>query len=318
MDLINELGPLAFASRLRRLSERLHRDGSRIYEELGIDFQARWFPLLYLLAGHSPLAVTEIANALRLTHPAVVQTANAMSEAGLLESSKDDEDERRRLLQLTDKGRLIANSLRPIWETIEATTRELLDHTGPGFLEQLARLETELDERSMYDRVMARVRRSHANNYEIVGFEPKYGPDFRALNIEWLQEYFEVEPEDEKMLSDPESSVIKPGGEIFLARLGGRIVGTAAMLKHARGTFELAKMCVTKDCRGLGIGLALTERAIAAARERRATRIILLTSPKLIAARGLYHKLGFQETSSTPGARGNYSRYTITMELELA
>jgi DNA-binding MarR family transcriptional regulator/N-acetylglutamate synthase-like GNAT family acetyltransferase len=317
MDLINELGPLAFASRLRRLSERLHRDGSRIYEKLGIDFQARWFPLLYLLAGHSPLAVTEIADALRLTHPAVIQTASAMSEAGLIESSKDEEDERRRLLQLTAKGRSTADSLKPIWDVIEATTRELLDHAGPRFLEQLTNLETELDSRSMYDRVMARVRRSRVNDYEILRFASRFSRDFRDLNVEWLEEYFEVEPEDEKILSDPQGFVIEPGGEIFLVRLDGRIVGTAAMLKHGRDTFEMAKMCVTKEYRGVGIGLALAEKVIAEARERGAARIFLLTSPKLVVARGLYHKLGFRETDARPVAKEIYRRCTVAMQLEL-
>ena len=42
-DIIAELGELAFASRLKRLSDRLMRDVSRIYQQMDVDFEARWF-----------------------------------------------------------------------------------------------------------------------------------------------------------------------------------------------------------------------------------------------------------------------------------
>ena len=94
MDLIRELGPLAFASRLKRISEHLMRDVSRIYQEQDVGFQARWFPVLYLLGQKTSMSVTEVAHALGMTHPAVNQIAGAMSGAGLLSSSRDSSDER--------------------------------------------------------------------------------------------------------------------------------------------------------------------------------------------------------------------------------
>jgi 2-hydroxychromene-2-carboxylate isomerase len=75
MDLIIELGELALASRLKRLSERLMRDVSRVYRELDEPFEARWFPLLRALLEESPQGVTQVARALGLTHPAVNQLA---------------------------------------------------------------------------------------------------------------------------------------------------------------------------------------------------------------------------------------------------
>ena len=52
IDLIRKLGPLAFASRLKRLSERLMKDVALVYKDLNVDFQPRWFPVLYLLDLH--------------------------------------------------------------------------------------------------------------------------------------------------------------------------------------------------------------------------------------------------------------------------
>ena len=46
MDLVNELAELAIATRLKRLSERLSIDVSKIYKESEVDFEARWFLIL--------------------------------------------------------------------------------------------------------------------------------------------------------------------------------------------------------------------------------------------------------------------------------
>ena len=38
----------------------------------------------------------------------------------------------------------------------------------------------------------------------VVGFEPRWRADFAALNIEWLEHWFEVEPYDREVLGNPE------------------------------------------------------------------------------------------------------------------
>ena len=45
MDLIKQLGPMALGSRLKRLTIRMNKDISLIYRKLGIEFEARWFPV---------------------------------------------------------------------------------------------------------------------------------------------------------------------------------------------------------------------------------------------------------------------------------
>ena len=54
-NLINELGELALSTRLMRLSEGMRKDVTRIYNEHGIDFESKWFPVLYVLSKRSPL-----------------------------------------------------------------------------------------------------------------------------------------------------------------------------------------------------------------------------------------------------------------------
>ena len=87
MDLFRELGALALGSRLSRLIDRLNRDISGLYRSLNVGFEARWFPVLYLLGTCSPLSVTGIANRLGISHPAVNKLVSQMSRIGFVSSS---------------------------------------------------------------------------------------------------------------------------------------------------------------------------------------------------------------------------------------
>jgi len=62
----------------------------------------------------------------------------------------------------------------------------------------------------------------------------------------------------------------------------------------------LEELYVVPDLRGRGIGRALLEAAIAAARERGATHIDLTTSDDDTAARGLYESAGFTNREGRP------------------
>ena len=94
MDLISQLGELALASRLKRLSDRLMREVSRVYKEQALDFEARLFPVLFYLRSEGPSNITTIAKGLNLTHPAVTQVAHAMSRRKLIRSRRVVGDER--------------------------------------------------------------------------------------------------------------------------------------------------------------------------------------------------------------------------------
>ena len=48
---------------------------------------------------------------------------------------------------------------------------------------------------------------------------------FKTLNVEWLEMYFEVEPIDERVLSNPQTEILDPGGFIVMAELEGKTVG---------------------------------------------------------------------------------------------
>lgn len=141
---------------------------------------------------------------------------------------------------------------------------------------------------------------------------------YRALNLAWIERHFAVEERDRRELDDPESHILAHGGRIFMAvaeRDGGEVVlGTCALLREHDGGWELAKMAVDETARGQGVGRALGEAAIAAARAAGATQVSLLSNTALVPAIALYRALGFVEV---PLPETDYARANIHMVLEL-
>jgi ribosomal protein S18 acetylase RimI-like enzyme len=129
----------------------------------------------------------------------------------------------------------------------------------------------------------------------IRSFEPKDAAIFKQLNIEWLETYFEVEPIDEFVLSNPIEQIIEPGGFIFMAELNNEVVGTFAFKKDAEGFMELTKMAVLPAIRGGGVGKALLAFAIEFADQQQWPFIYLYSNTKLAPAIHLYRKVGFIE-----------------------
>ena len=292
-DLIKELGELGMATRLKRLGERLSQDVAKIYKQRNLDFEPKWFTTMYALYKNETMSIQSLAQSLGFTHPAIIQFVNQMKKNQLVEARPGD-DKRVNLVSLTTKGREIFESIRPLLIDIEEVTSEVINSTGLDMLMLLDRIEDTLNQKSIYDRISERIKERELKEVRIVSFESKYKEDFKRLNEEWLNKYFSVEPEDERILSSPEE-IIRNGGEIFFAVYDNEIAGTCAAIKIDRNTYELAKMGVTEKYQGKQIGKKLALTVIGFAVAKNAKNIFLETSSKLTAALSLYKQLGFEQ-----------------------
>lgn len=77
-DFINELGYLALATRLKRISDAMVHSGRQMYKTLELDVEPNWFLIFKLLDKYQQLSVTDIASKLHFSHPSVICLVNKM------------------------------------------------------------------------------------------------------------------------------------------------------------------------------------------------------------------------------------------------
>jgi len=317
MDPITGLGELTLATRLHRLADNLQKDVTDVYAELGLDFQARWFPVLIALREGPPQAVTALARQLGLTHQAISKTVKLLGEHQLVDETADPQDGRRKYLELTATGRRLCERLDRVWEEIRLANRQLLAEAGVDLLADLAQLEAALASESMAARVRRRLDLVVPEPVRLEDYRPSYKKHFVRLNEEWLAALGGVETSDRQILDDPGGLIVRRGGAVLFVLVEGEVVGTCALIRHAEGFWELAKMAVDPAYRGRGLGRRLAEAIIARARRAGADRLWLRTSPRLETAGHLYRSLGFRRAHRHPFPPDTYARETYTMVLDL-
>ena len=125
MNLYQSLGYLVLGSRLRRMSETFLAEINRIYQNEGIEFDASWFPVFYLLSKNQSLSIKELSEQTEVSHPAASQLITNLKNKSIVETTVSADDGRRQMVQLTDKGQAILKQILPIWDAISNSMDEL-------------------------------------------------------------------------------------------------------------------------------------------------------------------------------------------------
>lgn len=320
MSGLQDIGILALGTRLRVLSEQMMATVKAFYDDHGLDFEPRWFPLFQLVERQPGLHVAALAAEIGMSHTAIHALVKPLAEAGLISLTPAPDDARARQVRLTREGEVLFDRLRPAWATLHrALHRALPDGGVAEVLATLDRLDQVVADvaipRGLRDTLS---RDTVAKALRIAPYDPadpRHKRSFAALNIEWLQRYFSVEPVDWQMFDDPIATIVAPGGEIVLAEIDGAVVGCGALIKRSDEIFELAKMAVSAVYQGKGIGAKIVEVLVDSARARGLAKLYLVSSVKLPQAVPLYRKLGFVDTDLP--LHEVYKRSDITLVMDL-
>ena len=140
---------------------------------------------------------------------------------------------------------------------------------------------------------------------------------FRTLNEEWITQFFVLEEKDREVLGDPENTILRKGGHVYMLEQGGESVGCVALIPMGDGVYELSKMAVMPQCQGLGLGRKLLLHAIAQARAIGAKSLFLGSSTKLKNAVHLYESVGFRHVPPEKLPPLAYTRADVFMEFPL-
>ncbi len=154
MDYIRQLGPVVLDHRLRRMMETLLCSAEEIYEARGLTFRGRWASTYRLLYSDGPLAVGQIADRLRLTHPGVIGITDEMMAAEIVDAVRDPGDARRRMLGLTPRGKRMSAELFDVWELLGKAQENRFASAGCDIMTVLATVEDGLIARSLSSEVL--------------------------------------------------------------------------------------------------------------------------------------------------------------------
>jgi len=152
MNIIDEIGILAISTRLQRLSEQLRKDGALIYKSFDIDFEPKWFPVIYTLHIKEMLSVVEIAAEIGYSHPSTISLLKELEKQKIISSKKDKLDERKRLIVLTAKGKDLVVKMQPVWTIMKNALNEITDNQN-NLLKAIEETEQKLASQGFFQRI---------------------------------------------------------------------------------------------------------------------------------------------------------------------
>lgn len=153
MNVIDESGILAISTRLQRLSEQFRKDGALLYKSYDIDFEPKWFPVIYTLYHKGVLGVVDLASEIGYTHPSTISLLKELEKQKLIRSKKDKKDERKRLIQLSSKGEELIVRMQPIWQLMIGVFTEITD-TQNNLLKAITEVEEKLKQQGFLQRAL--------------------------------------------------------------------------------------------------------------------------------------------------------------------
>lgn len=306
IDAVAFEGAVMLGSRLKRLAERLQAGAERIAADCGLPTQPSQMPLLTALYRQGPMTVGEAVEVLGISQPAVTRIMSKLIEMDLVETMRDDRDQRSKTMALTGQGRAAMElAVTTLWPRLRAAVGEVCD--VPALLDLVTDAERALADRPL--------ERRPQGGLAIRRFSDALADDFYRINAQWIEDMYQIEQADLDVLRHPRERIIATGGDILFVEdpeLG--IVGTCALQRTGERQFELTKMGVLASARGRKAGEFLLQAIIARAYALGCDRLYLLSNSKSAAAIHLYEKLGFVHDAGIMEAFGKrYARCNVAM-----
>jgi GNAT superfamily N-acetyltransferase len=141
---------------------------------------------------------------------------------------------------------------------------------------------------------------------------------------DWATERIRVElgivvPPDADHPTSVLDELLASGGRLYVAEVGGEIVGVGGLKLLMRTVGEIKRMFVRPEARGLGLGRAIVERLVADARELGCETVYLESASFMHTALTLYRSVGFVDSAPYAGREfeGVEHDVSIFMRLEL-
>jgi len=152
-DLVREMGYIALATRLKRISDKMTHSTRLMYRNLNIDIEPNWYLVLVIVQQTPNISVMGIAEKLGFTHQSVITITNKMVKKDYLQVSKDEKDKRKTVFNLNQRAVEILPKIEQIWGYGKEVIYELLNE-DISIIEHLEVLESNLEKASFGERIL--------------------------------------------------------------------------------------------------------------------------------------------------------------------
>jgi DNA-binding MarR family transcriptional regulator/GNAT superfamily N-acetyltransferase len=266
--------------------------------------------VLYELAHRDELSAKEIGSELGLDAGYLSRMVRSFDEDGLITRRPLATDRRQHQLALTPKGRQAQAKLeRSSQEEVGAMLAKLSATDGRRLTEAMATVENLLEPPARARSFLLRSHRVGDMGWVIsrqsIAYADEYGWDisYEALVAEICAQFIK--------------NYDAAREHCWIAEADGKPLGSVFLVRASDELAKLRLLLVEKEARGLGIGRALVEQCIRAAREKGYKRMTLWTQSVLVAARSIYRDTGFTLVATEPHRSFGHDLVGETWEREL-
>src|SRR5215813_12151088 len=267
--------------------------------------------VLYELTHRKSPSAVELGKDLHLDAGYLSRMLGRFQKQGLIRRSASNEDGRRSLLSLTQRGQKEFSLLdKRSSEEIDAMLKPLTAGDRQHLVRAMGEIQSLLDapdaSKSPY---ILRPHKPGDIGWVIhrhgALYAQEYGWDerFEALVAEIAAKF--VQNFDSRR------------ERCWIAEKDGENIGSVFLVKESDETARLRMLLVEPRARGLGLGKRLVQECIEFARQARYRKITLWTQSVLLAARGIYQSAGFQCVHQEAHNEFGYDLVSETWELTL-
>lgn len=262
VNLIDESGILAISTRLQRLSDQFRKDGLLLYKAFGIEFEPKWFPVIYTLQFKSPLSILELASEIGYAHPSTISLLKELEQQKLISSLRDKSDERKRLIILTGKAWELIEKMKPVWEVMIKVLSEITD-TENNLLKALNEAEEQLRKKSFFERAQEVTAQMQKQRTETTTEVPEIEVQ-QVETTEGLKTSAAIVKSILREIDDEYSFAITSDDKTihYLATVHDLPAGTCSCRKTRSGN-KIEGLAILEQYRGIGVGKALIRKLIA-------------------------------------------------------
>ncbi len=267
--------------------------------------------IIYEIAHRPSCTATDLTRDLGLDPGFLSRTLQALQRRQIVTRKPSKDDGRVNQLDLTTKGRAASRELeRRSRDEVGSLLSSLDEHQRAAIVRAMMTIEQTLE--PPQNKSTSFLLRSHRPgdigwviSSQAKAYAEEYGWDisYEALVAEICAQFIR--------------SYDASREHCWIAETGGEPLGSIFLVNGGNDIAKLRLLLVEKKARGLGVGRALVDQCVSAARENGYKTMTLWTQSVLVAARGIYQTAGFRRVKEEPHHSFGVDLVGETWEMEL-